>query len=131
MKYFGMSDEPKYLIGDEYLPMAKMYWGVWPLPKGAKIIGGFSDDHRAGALIELASSNWTCGNAGAHSNVYKKRAGRPEDMTGEKRRNVYLDDAIWAKAVELGKGSASDGIRVALASFARKEINKILTGEKQ
>lgn len=115
MKYFGVSDTPQYLTGVEYLPMAKTYWGVSPLPEGAKIIGGYSDDHRAGALIELASGNWTCGNAGAHSNVYKKKAGRPEEMTGGKRRNVYLDDASWAKAVELGKGNASDGIRVALA----------------
>jgi len=43
------------------------------------------------------------------------KPGRPEEMQGGKRRNVYLDDASWAKAVELGKGNASDGIRIALA----------------
>ena len=43
------------------------------------------------------------------------KPGRPEEMQGGKRRNVYLDDASWAKAVELGKGNASDGIRMALA----------------
>lgn len=43
------------------------------------------------------------------------KPGRPEEMKGGKRRNVYLDDASWAKAVELGKGNASDGIRMALA----------------
>ena len=43
------------------------------------------------------------------------RPGRPEEMQGGKRRNVYLDDASWAKAVELGNGNASDGIRMALA----------------
>lgn len=43
------------------------------------------------------------------------RPGRPEEMQGGKRRNVYLDDASWAKAVELGKGNASDGVRIALA----------------
>lgn len=43
------------------------------------------------------------------------RPGRPEEMRGGKRRNVYLDDTSWAKAVELGNGNASDGIRVALA----------------
>jgi hypothetical protein len=43
------------------------------------------------------------------------KPGRPEEMQGGKRRNVYLDDASWAKAVELGNGNASDGIRIALA----------------
>lgn len=43
------------------------------------------------------------------------KPGRPEEMQGGKRRNVYIDDASWAKAVELGNGNASDGIRVALA----------------
>lgn len=43
------------------------------------------------------------------------KPGRPEEMQGGKRRNVYLDDASWAKAVELGNGNASDGIRMALA----------------
>lgn len=43
------------------------------------------------------------------------RPGRPEEMQGGKRRNVYLDDASWAKAVEIGNGNASDGIRAALA----------------
>lgn len=113
MKYFGVSDDPKYLTGEEYFPMAKTYWGVGPLPDGAKIIGGYSDDHRAGALIELKSGAWTCGNAGVHTNVYKPK-GRPQEMQGGKRRNIYIDDASWDKAVKIGKGNASDGIRVAL-----------------
>jgi hypothetical protein len=46
------------------------------------------------------------------------KAGRPEEMQGGKRRNVYLDDASWTKAVELGNGNASDGIRMALARAA-------------
>lgn len=45
-------------------------------------------------------------------------AGRPVTMEGGKRRNVYIDDASWARAVELGNGSASEGIRVALARAA-------------
>lgn len=44
------------------------------------------------------------------------KPGRPEEMQGGKRRNVYLDDASWSKAVEFGNGNASDGIRMALAS---------------
>ena len=113
MKYFGVSDKPQYLIGDEYLPMAATYWGGGPLPDGAKIIGGYTDDHRAGALIELKNGNWICGNVGSHTNVYKPK-GRPQEMQGGRRRNVYIDDASWEKAVELGNGNASDGIRIAL-----------------
>lgn len=44
------------------------------------------------------------------------KPGRPEEMQGGKRRNVYLDDASWYRAVEFGNGNASDGIRMALAS---------------
>ena len=43
------------------------------------------------------------------------KPGRPEEMQGGKRRNVYLDDASWAKAADIGNGNASDGIRMALA----------------
>ena len=39
----------------------------------------------------------------------------PQEMQGGRRRNVYIDDASWEKAVELGNGNASDGIRIALA----------------
>jgi hypothetical protein len=69
MKYFGVSDEVKHLTTPEYLPMAKSYWGLSPLPKGAEIIGGYSDDHRAGALIRLASGVKVCGNAGAITTI--------------------------------------------------------------
>lgn len=91
-----------------------IYWGASPLPSGAKSLGEYVDEHRRGCLIELASGAQVVGNAGVISNVYKKK-GRPEEMQGGKRRNVYIDDASWAKAVELGNGNASDGIRVALA----------------
>ena len=43
------------------------------------------------------------------------KPGRPEEMQGGKRRNVYIDDASWAKAVSVGTGNVSDGIRIALA----------------
>lgn len=43
------------------------------------------------------------------------KPGRPEQMQGGKRRNVYLDDASWDKARDLGTGNVSDGIRMALA----------------
>ena len=56
------------------------------------------------------------GPAGATLNPHwYAKPGRPEEMQGGKRRNVYLDDASWSRAVELGNGNASDGIRMALA----------------
>lgn len=44
----------------------------------------------------------------------KQKPGRPEEMTAGKRHNIYLDAASWAKAVDLGNGNASAGIRDAL-----------------
>jgi hypothetical protein len=40
--------------------------------------------------------------------------GRPAEMTGGKRVNVYLDAASLARAAELGGGNVSEGIRAAL-----------------
>lgn len=48
------------------------------------------------------------------SNVPKAKPGRPEEMTGGKRHNIYLDAASWAAAVKQGNGNASAGIRDAL-----------------
>lgn len=69
MKYFSLSDTPMYLTDPQFLPMARVYWGVSPLPEGATLAGGYSDDHRAGALIMLANGRYVCGNAGAISNI--------------------------------------------------------------
>lgn len=40
--------------------------------------------------------------------------GRPQEMTGGKRVNVYLDEESLAAASRLGDGNVSDGIRKAL-----------------
>jgi hypothetical protein len=42
------------------------------------------------------------------------KPGRPNEMKGGKRLNVYLDDASLKKAEELGGGNISLGIRMAL-----------------
>lgn len=44
-----------------------------------------------------------------------KRPGRPEQMQDGKRRNVYIDDASWQLAQQIGNGNASEGIRRALS----------------
>lgn len=69
MTYYGLSEMPQQLIGEQYIAMAQSYWGASPLPKGAEIIGGYSDSRRAGALIRLANGRVVCGNAGAISNI--------------------------------------------------------------
>lgn len=49
--------------------------------------------------------------------------GRPsygaENMT---RRNTYLSDDDWAFAKTLGNGSASEGLRIALAEMKRISV---------
>jgi hypothetical protein len=82
MKYYGLSVEKKYLLSKDYLPMASAYWGPSPLPAGAVIIGGYSDDHRAGALIKL-SFGYICGNAGAFSSVSEPPTTCPADVVGK------------------------------------------------
>lgn len=42
--------------------------------------------------------------------------GRPPKMTNGKRRNIYIDEASWEKAKEIGKGKPSEGIRIALSN---------------
>ena len=69
MIYFGQTDKPKYLTNDKYLPMAKVYWGLMPLPIGSKLVGGYSDKNRAGALIKLQTEIYVCGNAGVIANI--------------------------------------------------------------
>lgn len=43
------------------------------------------------------------------------KVGRPVEMEGGSRTNIYLDDASKAKARKLGKGNQSLGIRIALS----------------
>lgn len=45
-------------------------------------------------------------------------AGRPAELEGGKRVNVYLDAASLDTAAKLGLGNVSEGIRIALARAA-------------
>ncbi len=69
MTYFGLTETETYLLDEQYMTRARAYWGASPLPKGATLLGGFSDSRRAGALIKLSSGHLVCGNAGTISNV--------------------------------------------------------------
>ena len=43
------------------------------------------------------------------------QVGRPAELEGGTRRNVYLDAPSIARARKLGKGNISEGIRIALS----------------
>lgn len=43
------------------------------------------------------------------------QVGRPTELEGGARRNVYLDAVSIARAKKLGKGNISEGIRIALS----------------
>ena len=43
------------------------------------------------------------------------QVGRPTELEGGSRRNVYLDAVSIARARKLGKGNISEGIRIALS----------------
>lgn len=86
------------------------------------------DGYYTGALVRIkATGLYVQVNAGAIRNLDQKKvmdaigAGRPPKMTDGKRRNIYIDEASWQKAKELGNGKPSEGIRVALAHASRSE----------
>ena len=54
--------------------------------------------------------------------------GRPVEMDGGKRRNIYIDAASWETALCLGDGNASVGIRKALALASEKPRRPAVPG---
>lgn len=44
----------------------------------------------------------------------RRPAGRPAEMRGGNRKNVYLDDESWSIAARFGDGNVSKGVRIAL-----------------
>lgn len=53
----------------------------------------------------------------ANKRVSKNPVGAPRQMIGGNRRNIYIDQASWQKAKELGNGKPSEGIRIALRNM--------------
>lgn len=103
--------------------------GKWRLytntiPAGAEAIGVVThgDLGDSGALVKLRSGNYVQINAGATRNLDGRKvaaalgtAGRPAEMEGGKRVNVYLDANSLEVAAKLGNGNVSEGIRIALS----------------
>ena len=107
----------------------KLYAG--PLPTGVEPIGTVTrDEGETGTLVRIiATGIYAQLNAGAISSLPQRKvaaaltaagyhsAGRPAEMEDGRRRNVYVDDASWERALKLGNGNASAGIRAALEAY--------------
>ncbi len=94
------------------------------LPANATPLGTVTRDvGDTGALVRMDKTGvYAQINAGAIRNLDGRKVaaalgitGRPEEMDGGKRVNVYLDAASLERARDIGNGNISDGIRIALA----------------
>jgi hypothetical protein len=94
------------------------------IPANSTALGTVTrDEGDTGALVRInATGVYVQVNAGAIRSLDGRKvaaalgtAGRPAEMTGGKRRNIYMDDESAAIAEKLGNGNISDGIRIALA----------------
>ncbi len=105
--------------------------GGWRLyqaacPPGMTMLGTISRGGDTGALavVERTQQLVQLGAGGMRTLDQRKawaaleeargRGGRPAEMAGGRRVNVYLDSASLARAAELGGGNVSEGIRRAL-----------------
>lgn len=94
------------------------------IPANSTALGTVTrDEGDTGALVRInATGVYVQVNAGAIRSLDGRKvaaalgtAGRPAEMSGGKRRNIYMDDESAAIAEKLGNGNISDGIRIALA----------------
>jgi len=94
------------------------------LPENATPLGTVTRDvGDTGALVRMDKTGvYAQINAGAIRNLDGRKVaaalgitGRPEEMDGGKRVNVYLDAASLERARDIGNGNISEGIRIALA----------------
>ena len=91
--------------------------------RGATPLGTVTHNSRTGALVRFeATGHYAMVNADIIKRLDGRSvaaalgdAGRPAEMAGGKRVNVYLDDAALAQAKDLGDGNISLGIRRALS----------------
>lgn len=93
------------------------------LPANATPIGTVTrDEGDTGALVRIETTGvYVQINAGSIRSLDGRKvaaalgtAGRPVEMTGGKRTNIYLDDDSRSIAEKLGNGNFSEGIRIAL-----------------
>ena len=93
------------------------------IPANSTAIGTVTRDGTdTGALVRIDSTGlYVQVNAGAIRSLDGRKvaaalgtAGRPAEMSGGSRSNVYLDDESRAIALRIGSGNLSEGIRIAL-----------------
>lgn len=96
------------------------------IPANATPIGTVTRDiGDTGALVRIETTGaYVQVNAGAIRGLDGRKvaaalgtAGRPAEMAGGKRSNIYLDAASREIAERIGNGNISEGIRLALASY--------------
>ena len=99
------------------------------IPANSTALGTVTrDEGDTGALVRMnATGAYVQVNAGAIRSLDGRKvaaalgtAGRPVEMAGGKRRNIYLDAASREKAERIGNGNVSEGIRIALDSCKSK-----------
>lgn len=106
-------------------------WRIYTntIPANATPIGTVTRDiGDTGALARMnATGAYVQVNAGAIRSLDGRKvaaalgtAGRPVEMAGGKRSNIYLDAASREKAERIGNGNVSEGIRIALDSCKSK-----------
>lgn len=104
-------------------------WRIYTntLPAGSTPLGTVTRDKMdTGALVRIeATGTYVQVNAGAVRSLDGRKvaaalgtAGRPAEMEGGKRVNVYLDAESLEIAANLGNGNVSAGIRAALTRAA-------------
>lgn len=99
------------------------------LPANSTPLGTVTrDESDAGALVRIeATGVYVQVNAGTIRSLDGRKVaaalgttGRPAEMAGGKRTNIYLDEDGRSVAEKLGNGNVSEGIRIALAQAKDK-----------
>ncbi len=89
------------------------------ITRGAGDTGALAVVERTQQLVQLGAGGMRTldqRKAWAALEEARGRGGRPAEMAGGRRVNVYLDSASLARAAELGNGNVSEGIRHGLRS---------------
>lgn len=96
------------------------------IPAGCKVLGTVTRDGvETGALVQTEAGIYSMLNARVYRGLEQRKVaaalgieqttvGRPAEMAGGKRVQVYLDAESISIASSLGKGNVSEGIRKAL-----------------
>lgn len=100
------------------------------MPAGCTPLGTVSRDGETGALVVTEAGVYSMLNARVYRGLDQRKVkaalgipndpGRPPEMAGGKRTNIYLDEDGRATAEKLGNGNVSEGIRIALAQAKDK-----------